>query len=126
MLAYWQAFVLMSPGWFQNTQLLDESSSWPTRQPSLTLRGAVCCLPVAGLEWPVLPGHTGLGSDSDLVRGHSANAERIYLSQVPGIPYAKLDRNGGDDGKGTLSNFPLPIIWKNSSQFVIDPQFANL
>ena len=85
----------------------------------LTLHGAVCLW----LVWngQSCQGHTGLGSDSDLFRGHSANAERIYLSQVPGIPYAKLDRNGGDDGKGTLSNFPLPIIWKNSSQFVIIP-----
>lgn len=44
MLAYRQAFVLMSPGWFQSTQLLDESSSWPTRQPSLrsAKQSAVC------------------------------------------------------------------------------------
>lgn len=66
-------------------------------------------------------GHTGLASDDDLFRGHSANAERICLSQFPGNPYAKLDRDGRDDGKGILSNFSLSIIWKNSSQFVIIP-----
>lgn len=28
---------------------------------------------------------------------------------------------GDDDRKGTLSNFPLSIIWKNNFQFVIIP-----
>lgn len=74
--------------------------------------------PALGLVWTGL-GHTGLGSDSDLFRGHPASAERLYLSQFPGMPYAKLDRDGRDDGKGILSNFPLSVIWKNSSQFVI-------
>lgn len=66
-------------------------------------------------------GHTGLGSHSDLYRGHSANAKRIYLSRFPWIPYAKFDRDGGEEGKCTMFNFSLCIIWKDSSQFVIIP-----
>jgi hypothetical protein len=47
--------------------------------------------------------------------------QREYLSEFSGTLYAKLNRDAGDDGKGTLPNFSLSIIWKNSSQFVIIP-----
>lgn len=85
----------------------------------LTLHSAVCCLPVAHLEWPapvrVIQALGVTVTSLEVI----LQMQRIYLSQFPGIPYAELDRSRGDDGKGTLSNFSLFIIWENSSQFVI-------
>lgn len=111
----------MLPGWFQNTQWLEERISRPTQWPSLpsTAQSAVC-RGWSGMSSPS-QGHTGLGSNSDSFKGHSANTKRIYLSQFPQIPYAKLDKDRGDYEKGTFSNFSFSVIWKNSSQFVIIP-----
>lgn len=61
-----------------------------------------------------------LQSDSDLFRGHSTNAKRIPLV-IPKDSLCRIEQGQGEDGKGTLPNFFLSIIWKNSSQFVTIP-----
>ena len=75
------------------------------------------------LVWNGQPcqGHTGLGSDSDLPRGHSANAKRIIPIRMPRDSLCKMGQEWRDDGKDTLSNFSLSVISRNSSQFVITP-----
>lgn len=114
--------LILFPGWFQNTQLLDER--FPLPPASLvtlftlhrSVRSAGC---QAGKASP------SKGQQALEVLGTSLGVilpmQREYLSQFSRILYAKLDRHGGDDGKGTLPNFFLSIIWKNSSQFVIIP-----
>lgn len=69
--------MLIFPDWFQDTQLLCERLCRPTQRPSLPPQ---CTRPSApcgsGVASPCQD-HIGLGSDRDLLRGHSACAERI-------------------------------------------------
>lgn len=75
-------------------------------------------------------GYCGMVSSSQTVSafgvtvtflGVTLQMQSEYLWRFPKILYAELNRDGGDDGKGTLPNFFLSIIWKSSSQFVIIP-----